>query len=327
MVSGLMEAAEIFHAEHITKPSRFASYAELRRGGEAAAEISGLLRISDTPFDPDMRLFWISGYDFVSRRSLWIPLELVHANYTLPALPGSGLFFASTNGLASGNEYSEAISHAISEVVERDCLVRWNEADEQSRGSLKVDLSTIDDRDCCSIIDQYLAVDLAVGVWEITSDIGIPAFCCWLADGEKSENVVPGIGSGCHPTRAIALSRALTEAAQMRLTIVAGSRDDLTWRDYRHTLSNERGRRFRDRINTAAGSKDFRDGPDHSSEYCVGDVDWQIKQLCSAGFAEVIVVDLSKPDTFDIPVIRVVVPGLQCEDGIQPRLRPASVIA
>ena len=37
----------------------------------------------------------------------------------------------------------------------------------------------------------------------------------------------PCAGSGCHLSADIALSRALTEAAQSRLTVIAGSRDDL----------------------------------------------------------------------------------------------------
>ena len=39
-------------------------------------------------------------------------------------------------------------------------------------------------------------------------------------------------GAGCHPDRAIALSRALTEAAQTRLTYIAGIRDDLLPAEY-----------------------------------------------------------------------------------------------
>jgi Uncharacterized conserved protein len=33
-------------------------------------------------------------------------------------------------------------------------------------------------------------------------------------------------GYGCHPARQIALMRALTEAAQTRLTVISGLRDD-----------------------------------------------------------------------------------------------------
>ncbi|MCL6649199.1 MAG: YcaO-like family protein [Chloroflexi bacterium] len=36
-----------------------------------------------------------------------------------------------------------------------------------------------------------------------------------------------GAGQGCHARREIALLRALTEATQSRLTVIAGTRDDL----------------------------------------------------------------------------------------------------
>ena len=36
-----------------------------------------------------------------------------------------------------------------------------------------------------------------------------------------------GGGAGTHPSRAVALLRALTEAVQVRTTYIAGSRDDL----------------------------------------------------------------------------------------------------
>ena len=39
-------------------------------------------------------------------------------------------------------------------------------------------------------------------------------------------------GAGCHPDRVIALTRALTEAAQSRLTYIAGIRDDLLPSEY-----------------------------------------------------------------------------------------------
>ncbi len=53
-------------------------------------------------------------------KSVWLPYELVHANYTLPLPTGSGCFPASTNGLASGNHMLEAICHGLAEVIERD---------------------------------------------------------------------------------------------------------------------------------------------------------------------------------------------------------------
>jgi len=48
-------------------------------------------------------------------------------------------------------------------------------------------------------------------------------------DSDPTRRLPAAAGHGCHPCRAVALSRALTEAAQSRLTMISGSRDDVTW--------------------------------------------------------------------------------------------------
>jgi YcaO-like protein with predicted kinase domain len=327
MASGIMESVESFHAEHIVAPLRFASYLELDDAAEATIDLAKLLRATEQPLSLEQRLFWIEGNNLIDGRTVWVPLEAVHTNYTLPALPGSGCFFASSNGLASGNHYFEAVCHAISETVERDCLAIWRDLDQETRDSRKIDLSTVSDEDCCSIIARCISVGMAIAVWEITSDIGVPAFCCWLADGKDTEFVVPGIGSGCHPCPAIAMLRALTEAVQMRLTLVSGSRDDLTWEDYKMARSKDGGHRFRSKIESIDGRRDFPSFTDYSSDCLRQDTDWQIERLRASGLSEVIVVDLSHRGTFDIPVVRVIIPGLECEDGYQPCPRDGGAIA
>jgi ribosomal protein S12 methylthiotransferase accessory factor YcaO len=60
---------------------------------------------------------------------------------------------------------------------------------------------------------------VAVAVWEITSDVEMPAYLCTVAD-RADDRLQPPLfasGMGCHPSRQIALLRALTEAAQSRL--------------------------------------------------------------------------------------------------------------
>ena len=47
-----------------------------------------------------------------SARSVWLPYEMVHANYALPEPPHAAAFPATTNGLASGNTSDEALLHA-----------------------------------------------------------------------------------------------------------------------------------------------------------------------------------------------------------------------
>ena len=57
---------------------------------------------------------------------------------------------------------------------------------------------------------------------------------------------------GCHPSREGGLLRALTEAAQSRLTYIAGARDDCTRDDYEQLRSPDTMRQFRATTDTAA---------------------------------------------------------------------------
>src|SRR5437667_4814942 len=122
--SGLMEAAELYHAESITLPLRLAAYEELRYQ-YSVVEIDDLPRGADSRFHPLLRVLWCEGRDLLSGANLFVPYELVHTNYTMPLPDGHGCFSASSNGLASGNTLIEAISQGICEVIERHATAQW----------------------------------------------------------------------------------------------------------------------------------------------------------------------------------------------------------
>jgi ribosomal protein S12 methylthiotransferase accessory factor YcaO len=64
----------------------------------------------------------------------------------------------------------------------------------------------------------------------------------------------------------------------------------------------------------ARPARDFADASSKESETLEEDVLWELEQLQTAGIEEVVVVDLTKAE-FQIPVVRVVVPGLEGPDG------------
>src|SRR5436190_1474426 len=94
------------------------------------------------------RLANITGLDYV-----WVPLEIVHTNYTFEARIGAGIFAATSNGLASGNHILEAVSHGICEVVERDATTLWELSGETKKCGTRIDLGTIEDP-CCAMMLQ-----------------------------------------------------------------------------------------------------------------------------------------------------------------------------
>jgi len=237
----------------------------------------------------------------------------VHSDYTLPFPTGSGTFLMSSNGIASGNHLLEAMSHGICEVVERDATALWHFSKPEVQASTRVDLVSIDDEPCREVLDRFARAEIEAVVWDMTTDVGIPCFRCQATDtGSFADQPLhPVAGYGCHPRREIALMRALTEAAQARLTIIAGARDDLSQSLFdgdpspRHVPGVPR---------IAPGGRHFRDGPSRNAATVEDDVGWELKQLATAGIRQVAVVDLTKPE-FGIPVVRVVIPGLEsiCE--------------
>jgi len=117
-------------------------------------------------------------------------------------------------------------------------------------------------------------------------------------------------GYGCHPRAEVALSRAMTEAAQGRLTLISGSRDDIHQRWYDETriaLELESFRRARDSSEPMLAMTTCEERPGYSLE---NDVEWELERLAEMGFDQPVVVDLTN-ERIGIPVCRVVVPGLE----------------
>src|SRR5262245_6523298 len=262
--SGLMEAVETFHAETITSSLKLGTYRDLGRT-HPLVDVAALPRTRTSPYTDDEPLLWIEGEDLISGSSCWVPYELVHTDYTMPRGPAHGCFLANTNGLASGNHILEAISHGIHEVIERDATALWKHTRRRSRRAL--DLETVDDVACRWVLDGLARADIAVRVWDTTSDVGIASFSC-LVLGRDDDAADPEFAAGCHPVRGIALLRALTEAAQARTTYIAGSRDDFWAEDYAPAQRARRLSECRSLMATDAATRDFHDVPTRDQDSC-----------------------------------------------------------
>lgn len=309
--SGLMESIELYHAERIVLPLRLASYEEMRYT-HTAVDVDALPRSSSSRFTADLPLLWIEGHDLTEDEPVWLPYETVHTNYTLPLPSGSGCFPMTSNGLASGNHRLEAVSHAICEAVERDSTTLWYLLSREQQDQTRIDLDSVDDPACREVLTKFERAGVAVAVWETTTDVGIPSFLCVIAErGEDPlRRLHSAMGMGCHAARQIALLRALTEAAQSRVTYISGARDDMYRRNYERYRDRDLLRRQRGWMEIATPPRRFRDGPSWEGDTFDDEVAWQIQRLQSVGVTRVAVVDLTKPE-FRIPVVRVVVLGLE----------------
>jgi len=310
-VSGLMESIENYHAENIRKPLRLESERQIRAQGGRVIDVDGLARVAGGVYDPEARFLWVEGHEIFGRERAWLPFEVVHADYVVPLASNSGAFLLSDSGIASGNHALEATSHAICELVERDANTLWHYRTSAEKASCRINLDGIDDAACRWALSRFAAADVAVGVWDVTSDVGIPSFSCLIVDRSPDSFRPLGtmFGSGCHPCREVALFRALSEAAQSRLTVISGSRDDLGLAVYRRGMDLDEVANAL-ATTTAPGARPFTSVPTFDGDSIEQDVAWELAQLKSAGIAEVIAVDLTLKE-FGIPVVRVVIPGLE----------------
>jgi YcaO-like protein with predicted kinase domain len=309
--SGLMEAIETWHAEHVQLPLRLCTQSELSGAGQIV-DTERLPRRPSSRFHPHLAMLWVEGHDLIGGAPVWVPFEIVHANATGPELPGSCCFAASTNGLASGNAYMEAVSHALCEVIERDATSVWHRLPAASQRDRRVALETVDDVSCSAVLDRIRRAGLDLGVWETTTDVGIPAFQCLVTDRAGPSGHV-GEGAGCHPAREVALLRALTEAVQVRMTYIVGSREDIRDSDYLQSTLDNRRRRANALIRSAGPKRDFKATPRHDFLSFEEEVAWILRRLKEAGIRQAIAVDLTRPE-FEVSVVRVVVPGLEGSD-------------
>jgi ribosomal protein S12 methylthiotransferase accessory factor len=324
--SGLMEAIETHHAEHMTLPLILGSQAELR-SDRPLADVDELPSVVDSLYHRDLPLLWVEGEDLTESTPLWLPYELVHANYTLPFPTGSGCFLASTNGLASGNHRLEAIVHGICEVIERDSTTLWNLKDKDAKTATGLDLESVDDPGCRDTLERFTRADIDVKVWETTSDVGVASFYCLIVDRRDSQAHTAD-GAGCHPARDVALLRALTEAAQIRMTYITGSREDIPADEYALTAKRKKLRDCLSLVDWHAPVRDFALVPSSESEQLEDDLAGILRRLQMVGIRRVLAVDLTKLD-IGLPVVRVVIPGMEGPDehpGYVPSARARAVL-
>ncbi len=309
--SGLMEAIETWHAEHAELPLRLGSVSDLARALRLV-DADDLPKIPNSRYRPSLPMLWVEGEDLISRERTWVPYEVAHANGAAGDLPGRGSFAASTNGLASGNHRLEAVSHALCEVIERDATSLWNHGSPARQDATRLDLASISDPACRSVLQRLEEAELDAAAWDITSDVGVPAFLCMIAERSGAPGHV-GRGAGCHPIPSIALLRALTEAAQVRTTYIVGSREDIEHDDYRPATLERRSRRTREMMRPVKAARDFAQTAGRSFDRFDAEVDWILERLKGVGVRQAVVVDLARPE-FDIAVVRAVVPGLEGSD-------------
>jgi ribosomal protein S12 methylthiotransferase accessory factor len=216
---------------------------------------------------------------------------------------GPGEIHTDSNGCAAGNTLEEAIVQGFLELVERDAYAIWWYNRSQRA---QLDLGQFDDSYVHDLQTQLAEAGRRLWVLDVTSDLGIPTFVAilhWMNNGQ--ENIE--FGSGAHFDRRIALLRTLTELNQfLSIGLMGGGKGD------KSSLDGITPLRLQDHpFLTPSGDPKVQPGP--ASKFGRLDTREQVTACVDIAKREgldFLVLNQTRPD-IEVPVVRVIVPGLR----------------
>jgi ribosomal protein S12 methylthiotransferase accessory factor len=299
-VSDLMESLEGFHAEEVRQPTVVETVGSMRR--RLPYDPYALPLSTPTVLRDALPIDWLAATDLCTGAPTWVPKGLCQLDFRVRERLHVPLFRASSNGLASGNTIAEAVVHGLCELIERDACRRRDRARFDPERS--IDPSTISSRLARRILDRFERAGMELAVVDMSGPTSLPCFEVWLDHPDG-----PGLmrGAGCHPARLTALLRALTEAAQSRLTYIAGSRDDLSRRMYRPPGAPTEAHKFRPA--SAPPRRAFQRAPTLPPRPFGDEAREIAARVRAVTGMPPLAVDLTRPD-FGLPVVFAVAPGL-----------------
>jgi bacteriocin biosynthesis cyclodehydratase domain-containing protein len=314
--SALMEAIErysgIFQGDEIRVTRRFTDFAPgeailpndvllfseaQSRPDPALAEDAGEQQVAPASFDPSARIEWSPVWSLRDGHFKYLPTSLLYFFYSGPAA-----FQADSNGCAAGNTLEEAIVQGFLELVERDAYAIWW-YNRSQRG--EVDLAAINDSYVRDLQSQLGETGRKLWVLDVTSDLGVPTYVAilhWMQNGQ--ENIE--FGSGAHFDKRIAVLRTLTELNQfLSIGLMDGGSGE------KPSLDGVTPLRLADhpfltpdpmQREGAVASFGPLDNTRNQVLACV--------EIARRAGLDFLVLNQTRPDV-EVPVVRVVVPGLR----------------
>ena len=211
-VSAVMESIELWHAENVRPASvhRRTTARDLALPYRLADvdTVPGSLLDDSSPID------WIEATDARTGRPTPLPADLARLSGPPPSGWRPPGLAQNSNGLASGNSRVEAVLHALYELVERDALSRAS----TSADRIPVDPASLPEEAGAEMVAGIRRSGADLDVVRIANRFGVPTFAArvWSPDFPIS-----CLGYGAHLSPEVGVSRAVTEAAQSRLTSMA----------------------------------------------------------------------------------------------------------
>jgi ribosomal protein S12 methylthiotransferase accessory factor len=238
--SATMEALERAVACDPQVKLRLATQLELHHAGLKYDLLPELLAPGQDVGAQEEEMTFVEATDLLTGSTVFVPLDAAVLDRTIPAVR----YWKSSDGLASGNTVEEAIFHGLLERVERDAMALWQLWPAWRQQASVRHPEAFENPDVNALAKQVEQAGLLLRLFEVTSDIGIPTVAAYIGEPSvsatsRSRYVDVTFGCGTNPDVSKAALRAITEAAQSRLTYISGARDDVYQETYVKPLSDD----------------------------------------------------------------------------------------
>jgi putative methanogenesis marker protein 1 len=255
--------------------------------------------LTPQPFSEFTGIEWVMGDDIMNDIEVFVPANAVFHPYN----PSNGvkLFRSNTNGLASGNTIEEAVLHGLLEVIERDAL---SIAEYTRNPGAEIVLSESDGINF-GLKARLEKTGIKVKIWLLESDVDIPTVVVALDDTVLRDPALLVMGAGSHLSPEIAVTRALTEAAQSRVVQIHGAREDTDREQVVRTFGYEHMKKLNWYWYEDMETVPINELRDSSSNTPAANINTVLEKL--DGIADgAIIVNLSRG--VEVPVIRAIIP-------------------
>lgn len=217
----MMEAVEGYCAEPRVPALIRASYQFLQHHQAVADPRNFTRQAAAEPLHLEAPLMWTPAMCLETQRGALVPAELAYFPFFPHDYQTPCLYPCTTNGLASGATYLEAVIHGLYEVIERHYCYLFEIG--------AVEVEAIYEQEVTSAAMQrasrHLHADFELQLYamRIPSVLrNLPFVMCLLVSDDAIF-----CGYGCAGNVNMAIERAVSEAFQDRATAISGAREDM----------------------------------------------------------------------------------------------------
>ena len=305
--SAMMEATEMWHAEMYDAGDTYVCQCELD-GVDLLDPKDYVLTGASGPLD-DTKMWWITAEDMRTGGDVFVPRDVANLDFTRPSAPV--WLMRNTNGLAGGNTFAEAKASALAEVIERACRAGFRQlsAPEQALRRLDADAVAQDNPQIAALIELILSAQLDLDLFDLTNEYDVTTVSAYLYDCDPVRPAhFPAQGHGTHLDPVTAITRAITEAVQARMTYISGNRDDLEPKYYQQSTLMNLTRALERQMDLRSGERGM-DLTDQSGDSPEEDIDIMLRRVATQSQHPIMSINMTDP-AIGIPVAKVLAPGL-----------------